>query len=151
MVHAGCDCRPMPLQLNVADNEVLYSVYKITSLLFLLSRSEMDITLTIRRRMIIVMIRILCSDHDACYCDGHCRGMAEAPDTNGEQCSVREQLLRAQTRLQEMQALPDSMGLTQKQWVVKQGHMSSMSKIGFNLVFTKKNRKREGMLQEVCR
>lgn len=30
-------------------------------------------------------------------------GMAEAPDTNGEQCSVREQLLRAQTRLQEMQ------------------------------------------------
>lgn len=31
-------------------------------------------------------------------------GMAEAPDTNGEQCSVREQLLRAQTRLQEMQA-----------------------------------------------
>lgn len=116
----------------------------------------MDITLTIRRIMTIVMIRILCSDHDACYCDGHrqcrsCGGMAEAPDTNGEQCSVREQLLRAQTRLQEMQALPDSTGLTQKQCVVKQGHMSSMSKIGFNLVFTKKNRKREGMLREVCR
>ena len=31
-------------------------------------------------------------------------GMAEAPNADGEQCSVREQLLRAQTRLQEMQA-----------------------------------------------
>lgn len=31
-------------------------------------------------------------------------GMAEAPTAEGEQCSLREQLLRTQTRLQEMQA-----------------------------------------------
>ena len=129
MVHAGCDCRPKPLQLKVADNETqfgwLYG-YNITSLPFssfkIRNGWQHTITLmTIRRRVTIVMIRILLilsSDHDACYCDGHgqcrscCGGMAEAPDTNGEQCSVREQLLRAQTRLQEMQALPDSTGHT---------------------------------------
>ena len=37
-------------------------------------------------------------------------GMAEAPE-NGEQCSMREQLLRAQTRLQEMQAEEKTKGM----------------------------------------